>query len=199
LSSFIDDLPSVVEGMAPSTMKRKREISALRAPPPPPPPPSRGVQEESSRDEDDEEERALSSPPSIMSDGPDDETNEGVGLSLLFAAIQQNDLIFREIDVLCGRGGSINKHSGNIMYRRVVEYNKAVYKRVPKKHRNLVSQSIVQAILNQGGRFLFQPDNNKWEEIPFQRAIQKTSQALRERSMLEGEEEDDDDDDSVEK
>ena len=89
-------------------------------------------------------------------------------------------------DVLLGRGGGVNKHIGNIIYRRVVEYNKTVYKQVPKRQRMLVSQSIVQTILNSGGRFLQQQANTAvseavaWKEIGFRRAVQKTSQALRE-------------------
>jgi hypothetical protein len=93
-----------------------------------------------------------------------------------------------------------------------VEYNKKVYKQVPKRHRMLVSRSIVQAILNSGGRFLQEhkittssSSNGKihehtndgtattqvsttcttisrWTRIPLRRAVQKTSQALRERS-----------------
>jgi hypothetical protein len=85
-------------------------------------------------------------------------------------------------DVLCGRGGGINRHCGNVIYRRVVEYNKNVYKGVPKRYRQLVSQSIVQAILNAGGRFLQQSKGDSWKEIHFRRAVQKTSQALRERT-----------------
>jgi hypothetical protein len=104
-------------------------------------------------------------------------------------------------------GGLINKHPGNIAYRRVVDFNKAIYKRVPKRHRILVSRSIVQTIQNHGGRFLQQQqatrstststttqndyvlDNKKkkktasdivWVCIPVRRAVQKTSQALRE-------------------
>ena len=90
-----------------------------------------------------------------------------------------------ERDVLCGRGGFINKHVGNIVYRKVVDYNKAIYKQVPKRHRILVSQSIVQTIEKHGGRFL-QPvsgqgrKNQEWTCIQFRRAVQKTSQALRE-------------------
>jgi hypothetical protein len=83
-------------------------------------------------------------------------------------------------DVLCGRGGLINKHPGNVVYRKVVEYNKAVYKQVPKRHRILVPQSIVQTIRNSGGRFL-QSTHTSWTEIPPHRAVQKTSQALREK------------------
>ena len=87
----------------------------------------------------------------------------------------------KDADVLCGRGGKVNKHPGNIVYRKVVEYNKSYYQSVHKKHRILVSQSIVRAILNYGGRFMGQK-GKEWTPICFKRAVQKTSQALRERS-----------------
>jgi hypothetical protein len=90
------------------------------------------------------------------------------------------------MDVLCGRGGAVNKHTGNIIYRRVVEYNKAIYRRVPKRHRMLVSQSIVQTILGAGGRFLQRSSDETWGEVPARRAVSKTSQALRERSGDDG-------------
>jgi hypothetical protein len=107
----------------------------------------------------------------------------------------------RDVDVLCGRGGSVNKHKGNIVYRKVVDYNKAFYQSVHKKHRILVSRSIVQSIINYGGRFLVMGNSGSssssspkggttattttkkvWVPICFKRAVQKTSQALRERS-----------------
>ena len=80
--------------------------------------------------------------------------------------------------------------SGNIIYRRIVEHNKSFYQSVPKRHRILVSQSIVHTILRRGGRFLSedtQTDENGtttvtlWKTVATARAIQKTSQALRER------------------
>ena len=89
-------------------------------------------------------------------------------------------------DVLMGRGGRVNKHVGNIVYRKVVDYNKAIYKQVPKRHRILVSQSIVQTIEKHGGRFLQHVTGHgnrrqqTWKCIQFRRAVQKTSQALRE-------------------
>jgi hypothetical protein len=96
----------------------------------------------------------------------------------------------REHDVLCGRGGFINKHVGNMVYRKVVDHNKGIYRRVPKRHRILVSQSIVQTIEKHGGRFL-QPvngegDKHSWAFIPYRRAVQKTSQALREPGLSGG-------------
>ena len=83
--------------------------------------------------------------------------------------------------------------AGNIIYRRVVEHNKPFYQSVQKRHRILVSQSIVHTILNRGGRFLSedtQTTTNEdgtrssvtvWKPVATARAIQKTSQALRER------------------
>jgi hypothetical protein len=92
----------------------------------------------------------------------------------------------RDVDVLCGRGGLINKHPGNVVYRKVVDYNKPFYQSVHKKHRILVSQSIVQSILKLGGRFLIMGQKGKsWMEIGYKRAVQKTSQALRERTSSE--------------
>ena len=86
-----------------------------------------------------------------------------------------------DVDVLCGRGGLINKHPGNIVYRKIVDHNKPFYQSVQKRNRILVSQSIVQSILNFGGRFLINGKGNVCTEIGYKRAVQKTSQALRER------------------
>lgn len=94
---------------------------------------------------------------------------------------------YTHLDVLCGRGGVINRHYGNVVYRQVVEHNKEIYRNVPKRHRMLVSQSIVQTIMNRGGRFLSSQKSSDplgeavdWFPIHFQRAVAKTSQALRE-------------------
>lgn len=78
----------------------------------------------------------------------------------------------------------MNKHMGNIIYRRVVEYNKEIYKTVPKRQRIMVSQSIVQGVLKKNGRFL-QRVNDTWQEVEFRRAVQKTSQALREKAIMD--------------
>jgi hypothetical protein len=122
------------------------------------------------------------------------------------------------MDVLCGRGGLANRHDGNLVYRKVVDANKAFYKTVTnKRHRQYLAESIVLAIQQAGGRFLEQmnpvskrammmlakaseppniyvgtstfvsPTESKvpekdavWKEVPFQKAVLKTSQALRE-------------------
>ena len=194
------------------------------------PPPTCGAKRK--RHDDNVTSTNGSSATSATNDGENEDSSstEDAGLSLLFAASllqatprrdannnkksratgsasddENKEVIAtpRQMDVCCGRGGGVNSHTGNIMYRRIVEYNKPIYRHVPKRHRMLVSQSIVQAILNHGGRFLQQREPtlrqqeetagaesvsrgvattpNMWEEISFRRAVQKTSQALRER------------------
>lgn len=133
----------------------------------------------------------IENPPKIPESIPEtDLEQKKEGLSLLFAAslLQKENPTHttpqlstpQPQDVVCGRGGGTHQHLGNRIYRRIVDYNKETYRHVPKRHRQLVSQSIVQVILNHGGRFL-QRNDNKWTEISFRRAVQKTSQALRER------------------
>jgi DNA-directed RNA polymerase delta subunit len=141
---------------------------------------------------------------------PTEASTEQGGLKLLFAAsLLQKDGSFEEVvnqtrlthvqeptdlDVLCGRGGLINQHKGNIVYRKIVEYNKGVYRQVPKRYRILVPQSIVHTIYQAGGRFL-QASDNEWMEISLARATQKTSQALREKSKSDKTDGDDEDGD----
>ena len=117
--------------------------------------------------------------PAVGSSDSTASANEG--LSLLFAASLVHAKEPSQFDVLCGRGGAINKHVGNRMYRRVVEHNKAIYRDMPKRYRVLVGESIVQCIRNNGGRFLHSGKSGEWKEISFRKAVAKTSQALREK------------------
>lgn len=98
--------------------------------------------------------------------------------------------------ILCGRGGLVNKHAANIVYRMVVEKNKDLYRQVPKIHRMLVSQSIVTSLKNEGYQFLGNGATTQtWIPIEDRKAVGKTSQALREKPVaVEAEEESADDD-----
>lgn len=86
-----------------------------------------------------------------------------------------------DFDVLCGRGGASLKHPGNLMYRRLVHMNKAYYITSVKTEKLKISRSIVAAVREQSGRFL-ERDGIKgtWYDIGDKKAIEKTSQALRE-------------------
>eukprot|EP00587_Corethron_hystrix_P000757 CAMPEP_0113306466 /NCGR_PEP_ID=MMETSP0010_2-20120614/5704_1 /TAXON_ID=216773 ORGANISM="Corethron hystrix, Strain 308" /NCGR_SAMPLE_ID=MMETSP0010_2 /ASSEMBLY_ACC=CAM_ASM_000155 /LENGTH=556 /DNA_ID=CAMNT_0000161135 /DNA_START=362 /DNA_END=2032 /DNA_ORIENTATION=- /assembly_acc=CAM_ASM_000155 len=86
-------------------------------------------------------------------------------------------------DVLCGRGGGTNNHSGNERFRLLVASKKRQYLQSSKRDKPTVSKEIVAEIrtLNPSGRFLTK--NNKtglWDDIGDKKAREKTSQALRE-------------------
>ncbi len=87
----------------------------------------------------------------------------------------------RETDVLCGRGGAALRHAGNQTYRRLVNLNKGLYITCMKTEKLKISRSIVAAIREQKGRFL-ERDAKKgvWYDIGDKKAVEKTSQALRE-------------------
>lgn len=87
----------------------------------------------------------------------------------------------RESDVLCGRGGAALRHPGNQTYRRLVNLNKALYTTCHKTEKLKISRSIVAAIREQNGRFLERDAKKQtWYDIGDKKAIEKTSQALRE-------------------
>ena len=87
----------------------------------------------------------------------------------------------RDVDVICGRGGAALRHPGNQTYRTLVNLNKGLYITCLKTEKLKISRSIVAAIREQRGRFL-ERDGNKgtWIDIGDKKAIEKTSQALRE-------------------
>jgi hypothetical protein len=87
-------------------------------------------------------------------------------------------------DVLCGRGGSINSHPGNEVFRTLVEKRKRVYLTARfKREKRLIASSIVSEIRELKGRFL-QRDSKSglWKDIGDEKARDKTSQALRENA-----------------
>ena len=98
-------------------------------------------------------------------------------------------------DVICGRGGAALRHPGNLAYRKLVNLNKGLYATCLKTEKLRISKSIVAAIREVKGRFLEREDGKisatldekddsgdpvKWSDIGDRRAIEKTSQALRE-------------------
>ena len=87
----------------------------------------------------------------------------------------------RETDVLCGRGGAALRHAGNQTYRRLVNLNKGLYITCMKTEKLKISRSIVAAIREQKGRFLERDAKKEiWFDIGDKKAVEKTSQALRE-------------------
>ena len=75
-----------------------------------------------------------------------------------------------------------NHHPGNEWYRRLIRSNRPLYRACPKHTKLLVAKAIVQAVEQQNGRFLEkQRKDGRWYTIPYKRAVDKTSQGLREK------------------
>lgn len=88
-------------------------------------------------------------------------------------------------DVLCGRGGRINAHEGNVQFRDIIAANKKHYlakttKKLEKAH---IAAALVELVrgMNPPGRFLKEDaDSGLWFDIGDAKAIKKAGQALRE-------------------
>lgn len=89
-------------------------------------------------------------------------------------------------DVLFGRGGNINIHPGNETFRKIVETKKRVYLTARfKREKRLIADSILTAIqsLRPPGRFLARDSRTGlWYDVGYEKARDKTSQALRENA-----------------
>lgn len=84
-------------------------------------------------------------------------------------------------DVLCGRGGATNNHIGNKRFRVIVGEFQKEYLAARKKEKAVISSRIVERIKENGGRFLKRDAlSDTWVEVSRKKAIEKTSQALRE-------------------
>ena len=84
-------------------------------------------------------------------------------------------------DVLFGRGNNVNRHLGNLNFRKLCRENKAHYAMCSKLEKKAVSVKIVNTVkkLDPPGRFLRRNKEGKWVDVGDQEAREKTSQALR--------------------
>jgi len=88
-------------------------------------------------------------------------------------------------DVLSGRGGATNSHSGNRAFRSLVKGHQERYLQAKKRDKPAVASKIVEMIRKKNGRFLRRCETNPqgkvlWIDIGDDRAREKTCQALRE-------------------
>ena len=83
-----------------------------------------------------------------------------------------------------GRGGRSNHHVGNERYRELIRNNRERYSELAKHEKIKLSRAIVGAVYDLGGRFL-EPTryNGAYEVISNKRAVEKTSQCLREKRV----------------
>jgi len=92
-----------------------------------------------------------------------------------------------ENDVLCGRGGRINSHAGNLKFREIVKSLKTSYTCpfLKRKDKASIAAEVVLQIqrLQPPGRFLTEHEGGGgWMEVSAYQALRKAGQALREIS-----------------
>lgn len=89
-------------------------------------------------------------------------------------------------DVLCGRGGRSNHHTGNKRYRQVVGNTKFMYQQCPAKTlKTDLSRAIVEHCCAYGARFIKKDEAvGRFYVLTKAEARKKTSQALRETKSL---------------
>jgi hypothetical protein len=89
-------------------------------------------------------------------------------------------------DVLCGRGNSISRHVGNVKFRDLIDAHKDRYAMLTRKEKMIVAQHIVDLIVHHTdppGRFVRRDAaTGLWLDIGISRSLEKTSQALRDKS-----------------
>ncbi|EEC50955.1 predicted protein [Phaeodactylum tricornutum CCAP 1055/1] len=86
-----------------------------------------------------------------------------------------------DLDVLMGRGGRTNNHGGNKRYLAKKEEIQQRYMEASKQDKTGISQELVDAVHEWGGRFLKMDESlDRWYEVENIVARKKASQTLRE-------------------
>ena len=90
-----------------------------------------------------------------------------------------------ENDVICGRGNGIAQQQGNINFRRIVWEFRDTYEKAYRNAKKEVAVEVIEDIasLDPPGRFVCRLDNDTFVEVPYERALEKTCQALREKKL----------------
>ena len=95
--------------------------------------------------------------------------------------------MYKDVDVLMGRGGRSNQHHGNRLYLADRDELRKLYVKTKEKaQKTLLSKELVGRVRARGGRFM--ADNKKtkkWKEVEFSVARKKASQCLRDDSSPE--------------
>uniref|UniRef100_A0A7S4EIQ2 DUF6824 domain-containing protein n=1 Tax=Pseudo-nitzschia australis TaxID=44445 RepID=A0A7S4EIQ2_9STRA len=92
----------------------------------------------------------------------------------------------RTEDVLSGRGGGINNHQGNKVYRSIVKSRKGEYNLSNcKTQKHVIAKEVIQKLKSEpiSARFLKKADEhngNLWVENDEEEVVKKVAQALRE-------------------
>ena len=84
------------------------------------------------------------------------------------------------IDVINGKGQGVQRHPGNVVYRKFVSAHKKTYAQAPKADKKKISKGVVTALRRFGAKFLeYDISTGCYHDIGDQRAVDKTIPALR--------------------
>ena len=90
-------------------------------------------------------------------------------------------------DVLLGRGKLVHHHMGNVVYRNEVKERSGEFQVQSSLARHRIARDVVENVHRRGGRFLrpiVPGDASQWETCPYQLALSKVKQALRDVMRL---------------
>lgn len=86
------------------------------------------------------------------------------------------------IDVINGKGQGVQRHRGNVFFRRFISAHKRTYAQAPKTDKKKISKGVVTTMRRFGARFLeYDIRTRCYHDIGDERAVEKTIQALREK------------------
>ena len=87
----------------------------------------------------------------------------------------------RPDDVICGRGADARNHPGNRRFRSLINLHCDAYSSASKSEKTRITKTIVDDVVNKGGRFLKKDmATGSWNEIDSRSCREKTGQSLRE-------------------
>ena len=89
---------------------------------------------------------------------------------------------YNDFDVLCGRGGATNSHTGNRRFRKIVSAHRDAYLRAKKRDKPAYAQHVLELVRNQNRskpcRFLKKhPTSDLYYDIGDEKAREKVAQA----------------------
>lgn len=94
--------------------------------------------------------------------------------------LPREEVRITEHDVLLGRGSGVTRHEGNKKYRSLIVRSQYDYVLATRSEKTAMARRIVADIRKHNGRFLKQDDSGTWFDVGNKKAVEKTSQALRE-------------------
>ena len=110
-------------------------------------------------------------------------TSESSGSKIAAAAVGRERVVPNSNDVLCGRGKTCFDHDGNRSFRLLVARHLTVYTEASRrKEKTMVARSIIQHVLDRGGRFLKKTGDGGWYDGGSKAGKEKVGHALRDAS-----------------